>query len=88
MELDHRREMKMLELRHQRMAVANELTQQKNEQLMEIIRRGGSVTFWDPAVSLSDYLEAVEEIEKTGRWKRGDAIQADQKRRDAELGIR
>ena len=53
--------------------MAMELAKMKDVQLLEAVKMSGApATPWDPAVSLSDYLEALDEIDRTGRWKKGD----------------
>lgn len=73
-EIEHQKHMKFVELKQQRMQIALDLAKLKNEQLIEAARntRGANVSMWDPAVSVADYLEALEEIDQTGRWRRGD----------------
>lgn len=54
--------------------MAAELAKMKDAQLLEAVRLSDQpATPWDPAVALSDYLAALDEIDRTGRWSRGDA---------------
>jgi hypothetical protein len=57
-----------------RTRMAMELAKMKDSQLLEAVKISGqSGTPWDPAVALSDYLEALDEIDRTGRWAKGDS---------------
>ena len=56
-----------------RIKMAMELAKMKDAQLLEAVKMSGQPgTPWDPAVALSDYLAALDEIHRTGRWAAGD----------------
>lgn len=65
---------KIAEIKEGRIKMAMELAKMKDAQLLEAVKMSGKAgTPWDPAVALSDYLAALDEIDRTGRWAKGDA---------------
>jgi hypothetical protein len=67
--------LKLKDVKEGRMKMALELTRMKREQVLEAARSSGApikVTLFDPAVTMSDYLAALDEIGRTGRWAHGD----------------
>ncbi|MPY88844.1 MAG: hypothetical protein GEU99_13060 [Luteitalea sp.] len=70
---------KRLDLAHQELVLAYDLTELKHRQLVAAqdwaIRSDGkarNLEFWDPMVTLISYQQALDEFKKTGTWSFGE----------------
>ena len=68
---------KRRELQVQRYQVALKCAELKHQQLLAVQEwtikaqgRAGNMDFWDPLTSVIDYMEGLEEFERTGDWSK------------------